>query len=421
MTILSPKEIERRSNIRLSVQKALIGKIPDHLQAVLIDWFEDEIIFYFLYFGEASEADQEDVKSIVQKVEVDFPFNKIQAKFVYVPFGEIFPEIGQDCIFCRKQVRFGSYVISRIKEESGILTYPSPEKLLKDFAGLGRKISEQMVPHVTTYKERIYFAKEIGYVLDKKTGEPVRTSYGIIHYDRHMGAHIVPILEPKYRSLRDSRGIEAEKKLMILLSLQSALLGEIDFHYRAVSVDWLEETIKLYFFFDKEPSEKDEDAAEIIATNMLANFFENSSEIKCIYVPESTAIPCLGQEFVFARKGTHFETKASKDSSERIYAEFPDKEIKRRCDVLLSIQRALLCSISSNVMTVTIGWTEHSIDIYFFYEQEASFDDKKDADSVSKKILKDFPNDKIEVRYVLMSPPLEMKGQKVVFARKEIS
>ncbi len=100
---------------------------------------------------------------------------------------------------------------------------------------------------------------------------------------------------------------EIDRRLRILLVVRIALLGEIPPNLRAVSVDWTEDKIILYFFFNGEPSEDDRENAECVATDILAHFFESSSETNCVNIPEPNPIPRLGKQFVFACKGTRFE------------------------------------------------------------------------------------------------------------------
>ena len=59
-----------------------------------------------------------------------------------------------------------------------------PERLLREFAGKGERISPT--------KERINFGEIIGRYYDPKTQQYYDTTWGIIHYDNNGGAHIVP-------------------------------------------------------------------------------------------------------------------------------------------------------------------------------------------------------------------------------------
>ena len=59
-----------------------------------------------------------------------------------------------------------------------------PEELLKEGAGKGQARG--------TNKEAFDFGRVIGKFFDKKTGQYYNTTRGIIHYDSHGNAHIVP-------------------------------------------------------------------------------------------------------------------------------------------------------------------------------------------------------------------------------------
>ncbi|WP_061249968.1 hypothetical protein [Leptospira alstonii] len=61
-----------------------------------------------------------------------------------------------------------------------------------------------------------------------------------------------------------------------------------------------------------------------------------------------------------------------------------------RKSVLLSAQRALLGNISPNLRAVSIGFTEQSISIRFYYETQPSEIEYDLVDSITSEILADF-------------------------------
>lgn len=72
-----------------------------------------------------------------------------------------------------------------------ILTDPDPQALLDGFAGTGQQIGERPVGSAGS-KERVEFGRIIGQYVDPDTGSAQVTSRGIIVYDRHRTAHIIP-------------------------------------------------------------------------------------------------------------------------------------------------------------------------------------------------------------------------------------
>ncbi|OJU81807.1 MAG: hypothetical protein BGO10_07940 [Chlamydia sp. 32-24] len=58
----------------------------------------------------------------------------------------------------------------------------------------------------------------------------------------------------------------------IKLSAQRALLGHVFNNLRAVAVDFKENTIYIYFFCDKNPSENEKDLCEDVFDEVIADF-----------------------------------------------------------------------------------------------------------------------------------------------------
>ena len=79
-----------------------------------------------------------------------------------------------------------------VNRKRSILEHPDPERLIKERAGTGRKVS----PGTDScgqpgYKEVVDFQEYIGYYIDETTGAKIASTRGVIHYAKD-GVHIVP-------------------------------------------------------------------------------------------------------------------------------------------------------------------------------------------------------------------------------------
>jgi hypothetical protein len=94
------------------------------------------------------------------------------------------------------------------------------------------------------------------------------------------------------RSLRERR---------LLISVWAALVGEITSNMRAVYVDWDEETTWLYFFFDGEFTEEEEEDVSCIETEVISQIPDRMYEYRCVRVDYPKPIVCPGR-CVYKRK-----------------------------------------------------------------------------------------------------------------------
>jgi hypothetical protein len=92
------------------------------------------------------------------------------------------------------------------------------------------------------------------------------------------------------------------RRMRVLLSLQSALIGEITLHLRAVKVGYDMKHIDLYFIYDGEISENDKRASRDASERVLADFpddeYVKSHHIRCDYPSQ---IPDLGDDVAYRR------------------------------------------------------------------------------------------------------------------------
>lgn len=95
---------------------------------------------------------------------------------------------------------------------------------------------------------------------------------------------------------------ETMRMIQVLLSLQRALIGAVTPHLRAVNVSWDMHHIDIYFFYDGEISEDDQEESECAVTEVLANFPDDSMEAHHIRCDFPNKIPDLGERVVFQRR-----------------------------------------------------------------------------------------------------------------------
>ncbi len=80
----------------------------------------------------------------------------------------------------------------------------------------------------------------------------------------------------------------------IRCSLQVALLGHITNSLRAINVKRVEKNIKLYFYYDALPSEEEIEISEVIASEIMSDFFNLTIQIVREVLPSELEIPQFG-------------------------------------------------------------------------------------------------------------------------------
>jgi len=86
----------------------------------------------------------------------------------------------------------------------------------------------------------------------------------------------------------------------ILLTLQSALIGEVTAGMQAVLVSWTEENISLRILFSSPPSLDEVETASRIETEMISHLPEFSIQIR-IEEACGKPTPTVGETFAFLR------------------------------------------------------------------------------------------------------------------------
>lgn len=94
--------------------------------------------------------------------------------------------------------------------------------------------------------------------------------------------------------------------------------------------------------------------------------------------------------------------------------------LSRRDFILLSIRAALdLWGVCPSIRRVSIGWDEHSIDIYFIYDGVISDDDAEVSECAATEVLANFPDESVRTHHIRCdSPnPIPSLGSEIVFAK----
>lgn len=75
-------------------------------------------------------------------------------------------------------------------------------------------------------------------------------------------------------------------------ALQVALLGAVTPNIRRICAKFLENHIDIYFFYDKQPSEEEEELSEVISTEVMCSFQDMPLTIvHRIVLPEPQMLP----------------------------------------------------------------------------------------------------------------------------------
>jgi hypothetical protein len=78
-------------------------------------------------------------------------------------------------------------------------------------------------------------------------------------------------------------------------SIQVAMLGHISPNLRAVSVECKDSRIKLFFYYDKSPSEDERELANLIDTEFISDFPASiMTDFEIVHLPEPLIIPRKG-------------------------------------------------------------------------------------------------------------------------------
>ncbi|MCI0381547.1 MAG: hypothetical protein L0207_00630 [Chlamydiae bacterium] len=88
----------------------------------------------------------------------------------------------------------------------------------------------------------------------------------------------------------------------VLLTMMTALWGEVSPKLRAASVKWNEKTIHLFFFYDGEISEEDYESAEFVGTEVIASFPKHKLKVDTRRLDYPALLPENKGELVYKRR-----------------------------------------------------------------------------------------------------------------------
>lgn len=144
-----------------------------------------------------------------------------------------------------------------------------PESFTAPLRSFWRKIREKRnFAKNPPPSELVDFKEEIGFHVDPVTREKKITSWGIIHYSRNGGYHVIPAI-PEHAPNR------IVDHIYLRLSTQRALLGAVTPNLRAVEVSISEEdrVIFIYFFYDGRIKNRIFDCATTAIAEVSADIF----------------------------------------------------------------------------------------------------------------------------------------------------
>jgi len=87
-----------------------------------------------------------------------------------------------------------------------------------------------------------------------------------------------------------------------ILSMNRALWGEVSPALRSVRIKWDNEIVDLYFYYDGEISEEDNESAECIATEFIAGYPEYKLEVHILRWDYPKSIPEEGEPIYYRRE-----------------------------------------------------------------------------------------------------------------------
>lgn len=94
-----------------------------------------------------------------------------------------------------------------------------------------------------------------------------------------------------------------ELRIRVLLTLQTALLGEVHPSARKVGVGWSDKRIGVEIFHDGEPSEDAVESASCVETELMAAFPDHEVEVSAVRFDSPKPIQIVEgiSEWVFSR------------------------------------------------------------------------------------------------------------------------
>lgn len=192
-------------------------------------------------------------------------------------------------------------------------------------------------------------------------------------FDKEKSFH--PIQSLRSHSIPTSFSLP-ERRVHILLSIQYALLGVVGKNVRFVSLEWTDHTITVYCIFHGKILDQDLEAMKRVQQEMSQDFPRDIVNIEGIRCDYPKPCPHKGTDKVYERLEVDFEG------------------FNKKIEFLLSMQKALLGHISSDLLAVSIECesfdfqrNESIYTMHFFFMEDPSEKEKEELTSLATFVL----------------------------------
>lgn len=191
----------------------------------------------------------------------------------------------------------------------------------------------------------------------------------------------------------------------IIFSTQGALFGSITDNLRAVKVEFGNDFIILLFYYDQKPSEFEEEAAEIVGTEVISDFGDilfrilTDFRVEKKHLPYPNRIPDQGVWIYYRyepNQKNQYDFEISKAFEEEISNEL------LHIPVRISVQKALLGRVTTNLRAVQVECSNELVFLHFYYNEQPKELDIKLAEETTREIstlfskeVKSFKSEKI--------------------------
>ena len=203
----------------------------------------------------------------------------------------------------------------------------------------------------------------------------------------------------------------------LLLSIQRALANAVTPELRAVAVELDKQNGKalLYFFYDKEITERLTEIASIVCAEVDLPEYSNYEHVIRLDFPQP--IPVHGR-LAFLRKEPILPRYVKIDRSYLLQQTRPLSVLS------LDMQEALLGKVTPSLRLVTVGVDSDAklLKFQFVYDGKISEEDSSLANAAIQEASGSFPEYKIDSRIERIDSPEEPSGygQRAVYLRREI-
>jgi len=195
----------------------------------------------------------------------------------------------------------------------------------------------------------------------------------------------------------------------IILSTQGALFGSVTNNLRAVKVEFGNNFITLNFYYDKIPSEFEDETSEIVGTEVISDFGDilfkalTDFRVKKKHLPYPNKIPDQGV-WVYYRHEPTLKDQYDFETPKELMEEMSTKLLQVR--VRISVQKALLGRITENLRAVQVECSNELVFLHFYYNEQPTEVDIKLAEEATKEIstifsneVKKFKNETVHIPY----------------------